>query len=108
MVGDIVHAAEVQFSHPNVTADFDAGPAQARATRERTLSELAETHELVAAEHVSFPGLGHVTQNGSGYQWTRSLTRGRSPRRPSDPLPRDWLPVIHLSGIHVAGPSASA
>ncbi|WP_414832150.1 MBL fold metallo-hydrolase [Afifella sp. YEN Y35] len=108
VVGDIVHAAEVQFAHPNVTADFDADPAQARATRERTLSELAETHELVAAEHVSFPGLGHVTQNGSGYQWTRSLTRGRSPRRPSDPLPRDRLPVIHLSGIYVAGSSASA
>lgn len=70
VVGDIIHAAEVQFPHPDVTADFDADPAQARSTREHALSELALTHELIAAEHVSFPGLGHVTQRGKGYEWT--------------------------------------
>ena len=70
LVGDIIHAAEVQFPHPDVTVEFDANPAQAKATRERLLAELAQSHELVAADHVSFPGLGHVTRNGSGYQWT--------------------------------------
>jgi glyoxylase-like metal-dependent hydrolase (beta-lactamase superfamily II) len=70
VIGDIIHAAEVQFPHPEVTADFDADPAQARATRERVLAELARSHELVAADHVSFPGVGHVTRNGKGYQWS--------------------------------------
>ncbi len=69
VIGDIIHAAEVQFGHPDVTADFDADPPRARATRERTLAELARTHELVAADHVSFPGLGHVTRDGQGYAW---------------------------------------
>jgi len=70
VVGDIIHAQEVQFPHPHVTAEFDIDPAQAKATRERVLDELVRSRELVAADHVSFPGLGHVTQNGEGYAWT--------------------------------------
>jgi len=70
IVGDIIHAAEVQFAHPDVTADFDADPAQAKSTRTRLLAELARSHELIAADHISFPGLGHVTASGTGYVWT--------------------------------------
>lgn len=70
IVGDIIHVAEVQFPHPEVTADFDANPAQARSTRARILAELARSHELIAADHVSFPGLGHVMASGKGYAWT--------------------------------------
>lgn len=81
IVGDIIHAAEVQFPYPAVTVEFDADPAQARSTRERILADLARSHELVAAAHVSFPGLGHVTRNGTGYAWTAqpyqaSITNG--------------------------------
>jgi hypothetical protein len=30
---------------------------------------LEHSHELVAADHASFPGLGHVTRSGTGYAW---------------------------------------
>lgn len=69
VVGDIIHAAEVQLPFPAVTAQFDVDPDQARATRERTFAELAKTQELVAADHVSFPGLGRITQDAGTYHW---------------------------------------
>lgn len=69
VVGDIIHAAEVQLPYPNVTIDFDADERLAAATRKATLAELSRTHELVAAPHISFPGLGHIFRSGTGYAW---------------------------------------
>lgn len=69
IVGDIVHAAEIQLSDPSVTIDFDIDPAAAAARRKTALAEFASTHELVAASHISFPGLGHVVREGRGYGW---------------------------------------
>ena len=65
----IIHAAEIQFPQPAVTIDFDADEPLAAKTRKGALAELARTHELVAAPHISFPGLGHVVRSGSGYAW---------------------------------------
>lgn len=70
VVGDIIHAAEIQLPRPDITIDFDADEARAAKTRTAALAELAGTHELVAAPHVSFPGLGHVVRAGVGYAWT--------------------------------------
>ncbi len=68
-VGDIIHAAEIQLAHPDVTIDFDADEVRAAKTRKAALAELAKNHELVAAPHISFPGLGHVFRDGTGYGW---------------------------------------
>ncbi|WP_210359126.1 MBL fold metallo-hydrolase [Sphingomonas beigongshangi] len=69
VVGDIIHAAEVQLPKPHVTIDYDADEALAAKTRAAALADLASTHELVAAPHISFPGLGHVVRSGAGYTW---------------------------------------
>ncbi len=69
VIGDVIHAAEVQLQRPDVTIDFDADEAQAAKTRKAALAQLARTHELVAAPHVSFPGLGHVRRSGAAYAW---------------------------------------
>lgn len=69
IVGDMIHAAEIQLPDPSVTIDFDIDPAAAAARRQTALAELASTHELVAASHISFPGLGHVVREGRGYGW---------------------------------------
>lgn len=69
VVGDIVHAAEIQLPNPAITVDFDVDEAGAANTRITALRELSRTHELVAAPHISFPGLGHVIRSGSGYGW---------------------------------------
>lgn len=69
VIGDIVHAAEIQLQRPSITIDFDADEAQAAATRRAALTEFARTHELLAAPHISFPGLGRVARSGAGYVW---------------------------------------
>lgn len=47
----------------------DAEPEKAVASR-RTLLEMAvERDALVMAYHFEFPGLGHIVENGTGYQW---------------------------------------
>lgn len=62
VIGDIIHAAEVQFSDPSVTVDFDVDPAGAAARRKAILAQPARSRELAAGDHLSFPGLGHVVR----------------------------------------------
>ena len=67
--GDLVHSAAVQFARPEVTIGFDVDPKEARATRQRVLELAARERLLVAAPHISFPGLGHVRKDGAAYAW---------------------------------------
>ncbi|MDR3438735.1 MBL fold metallo-hydrolase [Telmatospirillum sp.] len=68
-LGDVVHLAEIQLPYPSTTIDFDADESLAAQTRKRVLSELADSHELAAAPHISFPGMGHIYRDGKGYGW---------------------------------------
>ena len=67
VIGDTIHAAEIQLQNPSVTADYDVDPAAAAAQRKLVLAQLAQSHELAARDHLSFPGLGHVVRSGSGF-----------------------------------------
>jgi glyoxylase-like metal-dependent hydrolase (beta-lactamase superfamily II) len=67
--GDIVHAAEVQFAHSEITVQYDIDQREAAAQRLREFQFAAKTGVVVASDHISFPGLGHVRKTDSGYQW---------------------------------------
>ena len=67
--GDVVHSAAVQFAKPGVTIAFDADPKAARATRGRLYDQAVKERLLIAAAHISFPGLGHIRKEGAGYAW---------------------------------------
>jgi glyoxylase-like metal-dependent hydrolase (beta-lactamase superfamily II) len=67
--GDVVHSAEVQFSNPSVTIEYDVDPGQAIASRQLALSSAAQAGYLVGGAHLSFPGLGHVRVEQGGYAW---------------------------------------
>jgi glyoxylase-like metal-dependent hydrolase (beta-lactamase superfamily II) len=67
--GDIIHAAEVQFRDPAITIAYDTDPDAARAARQRVLEEAASQGYLIGAAHISFPGLGHVRAEQTGYSW---------------------------------------
>ncbi len=67
--GDVIHAAELQFEHPLITVEYDVDPAAAASTRTRLFERAATTGVLVASDHVSFPGFGHVARAGVGYRW---------------------------------------
>lgn len=67
--GDLMHVASVQFETPSVTIQFDSDSAAARAQREKAYADAAKNGYLVGATHLSFPGLGHLRAEGSGYAW---------------------------------------
>jgi len=68
-VGDIVHAAAVQFASPSVSIVYDAEPTLAIAVRKKAFAELAASRTLVAVPHMSFPGVGHIRVAGAGFEW---------------------------------------
>ena len=67
--GDIIHSAEVQFPHPEVTVEYDVLPSEAMKTRMAFLESVAGDGSLMGSSHISFPGFGHVRKAGSGYAW---------------------------------------
>ncbi len=67
--GDLVHIPAVQFEDPAVAVGFDVSPAGAIETREQALAAAADHDDLVAHDHVPFPGLGHIRRAGTGYRW---------------------------------------
>lgn len=67
--GDILHVAEVQLPHPNVTIQFDVDPTAAAEARARAFSDAAKQGYLIAPAHMSFPGVGHLRREGKGYRF---------------------------------------
>ncbi len=69
LFGDIVHSGDVQMPHPNVAIRLDSDAATAAAVRRQVLADYARDRTLIGGSHLSFPGLGHVRQEGEGYVW---------------------------------------
>ncbi len=67
--GDIMHAAAVQFNNPDVTIAFDVDPAAAAKARRKAYKEAAAKRYWIAADHLSFPGIGHIRKTENGYSW---------------------------------------
>jgi glyoxylase-like metal-dependent hydrolase (beta-lactamase superfamily II) len=69
VLGDLIHVADVQFDDPTVTIQFDSDAQAAAVQRKREFDDAVKGSFIVAAAHVSFPGLGHLRANGKGYTW---------------------------------------
>jgi glyoxylase-like metal-dependent hydrolase (beta-lactamase superfamily II) len=67
--GDLMHVAAVQFADPSVTIQFDSDSKAAAPQRQKLYADAAAKGYYVAFTHVSFPGIGHVRKEGSGYEW---------------------------------------
>jgi glyoxylase-like metal-dependent hydrolase (beta-lactamase superfamily II) len=65
--GDLMHVAAVQFAAPAVTIQFDTDSKAAAAQRKKAYADAAKKGHWVAAAHLSFPGIGHLRTEGSGY-----------------------------------------
>jgi glyoxylase-like metal-dependent hydrolase (beta-lactamase superfamily II) len=66
IVGDLLHAAALQFPHPEECARFDMDRAKSIETRKRILQMAVDNNWLVAGIHFPVPGLGLVTSDGKG------------------------------------------
>lgn len=69
ITGDLIHVGAVQFDAPSVTIDFDTDKKAAASARATVFSEAARQGALVAAAHISFPGLGHLRAQGAAWVW---------------------------------------
>ena len=71
IVGDLVHAAAVQFAHPEVCARYDMDAKQAIESRKRLLDMAAEENIPIAGMHLPGTGFALIKKNDSGgYQHT--------------------------------------
>lgn len=68
-IGDMIHNAAVQFDHPEVAIRFDSDPKKAVAARETEFEQLSKDGSWVAAAHLPFPGVGHITREEKSYHW---------------------------------------
>lgn len=67
--GDLMHVAAVQFAQPLVTIRFDSNSEQAAERRAKAYAEAAAQGYYVGAAHLSFPGIGRLRPEGSGYHF---------------------------------------
>ena len=67
--GDLMHVAAVQFADPSVTIQFDTNQKAAAVQRKLAFADAAKGGYLVAAAHLSFPGIGRLRPEGKGYAW---------------------------------------
>jgi glyoxylase-like metal-dependent hydrolase (beta-lactamase superfamily II) len=69
VIGDLIHVGAVQFPYPSATILFDSDAKSAALQRKRIFAKVASEHALVAAAHLSFPGVGHIVSQGAGYSY---------------------------------------
>jgi glyoxylase-like metal-dependent hydrolase (beta-lactamase superfamily II) len=78
-VGDIIHVAAVQFPNPGITIVYDLDAAKAASVRQAAFSDFSGERQLIAAPHLPFPGVGHVSANGNGtFGWFAVEYRNRA------------------------------
>jgi len=59
----------IHLESPDWYSPFDVAPEQTVITRRRLFNRAATEKTLVLAFHFPFPGLGHITKKGDGWQW---------------------------------------
>ena len=67
--GDCAHHEVASLAHPEWSAFFDMDKETAKATRAKVYDMAAAERLPVLGYHASFPSLGFVTREGSGFRW---------------------------------------
>lgn len=65
--GDLMHVAAVQFAEPATTIKFDSDSKAAALQRKKAYADAARKGYLIAASHLSFPGMGRLRSEAKGY-----------------------------------------
>lgn len=70
IVGDLVHAAALQFPLPDECASYDMDAPAAVKARKAVLAMAAEKNIPVAGMHIPYPGMGRVEAEDKGFVFT--------------------------------------
>ncbi|MCD8072109.1 MAG: MBL fold metallo-hydrolase [Alistipes sp.] len=68
--GDLTHAMAVQMPHPEVAITYDIDPEEAVKSRLGLLRYISDNNIPVAGIHIPYPGMGEISEEGSGYRFT--------------------------------------
>ena len=70
LIGDLMHAAAVQFDNPAVTIEFDTDQKAAARQRMQAFADAAKNGHMIGASHISFPGIGRLRSAGKqAFTW---------------------------------------
>jgi glyoxylase-like metal-dependent hydrolase (beta-lactamase superfamily II) len=69
VIGDLLHAAALQFPLPDECPRYDMDTQAAVKARKKILNLAAEQNIPAAGMHIPFPGTGSVSKDGSGYRF---------------------------------------
>ncbi|QSB29227.1 MBL fold metallo-hydrolase [Flavobacterium sp. CLA17] len=67
--GDLIHVAAVQLHQPELLNDFDFDQQKAITQRVKAYQLAAKEGYLIAADHISFPGIGRIRTAQDGFVW---------------------------------------
>lgn len=67
--GDLIHIPAVQFEHPDMEMEFDFDKPAGKIQRKKAYEDASSKGYLVAAAHISFPGIGHVRKEPRSFRW---------------------------------------
>jgi glyoxylase-like metal-dependent hydrolase (beta-lactamase superfamily II) len=75
---DVTNIPELFLRNPDWQVVFDVYPVQAAQTRRKFYDMASAEKALIAGFHFSFPALGHVEKDGTGYRlvpvaWSSAL-----------------------------------
>lgn len=70
IIGDLLHAASLQFPLPDECPRYDMDAPASAATRKRILNLAAEKNTPIAGMHIPWPGAGAVAKQGKGFAFT--------------------------------------
>jgi glyoxylase-like metal-dependent hydrolase (beta-lactamase superfamily II) len=66
IVGDLLHAAALQFPKPDICSNYDSDPIQTVVSRKRILNLAASENILIGGMHFPSPSTGTVKEDGNG------------------------------------------
>ncbi|HEY8564160.1 MAG TPA: MBL fold metallo-hydrolase [Beijerinckiaceae bacterium] len=69
LTGDLAHHQVLILQKPRLEFAYDSDPKQAVASRIRAFDMAVTNRMPVLSYHFPFPGLGHVSKAGDGFQW---------------------------------------
>ena len=66
---DIVHVAEIQLANPEIALIMDVDPQASAKLRRKFLESAVGERFWMAADHINFPGIGHISKLENGFRW---------------------------------------
>ena len=68
-----MHLPVIQPAWPSAGVIHDADPGAAAATRQKVFGEVADRKQLVAGNHLEFPGLAYLVRTGEAFKLVPEL-----------------------------------